>query len=627
LALTALFVLACGRSASRDRPDALLVTIDTLRGDRWGCLGDVQARTPVVDRLARRSLLVPEGRASAPITLPSHATILTGLPPVSHAVRDNGIFRLAPQSGRMLAEALGERGWATAAFVSAYPLGERFGLDRGFLHYDAFLGGEDGGDEAHPFPERTAGEVLGRVRRYFDRGRAPAPDVPLFSWVHFFDPHAPYAPPEPWSDALAGDSYRGEVAYTDRILGALLFELAQRRPNIPRRIVVTSDHGEGLGEHGEGTHGLLLRASTIRVPIVIDDGRRAPALHPTPESLDRVAGTMLRILGLDRELLPDAAPPIESGAGARPALSETMYPWTNFGWRALRSWESEGWKLVHGETDRLYRPLEDPGEVHDLAATHPDVVARLRRELLEEWARRERSAFETMGESLEPADVDALRSLGYAAGSVDAIMHPERGFESGPDPEPRVGIVDEVNRAITLHEQGESAQASAILRGLVARDPSNRLAWQYLGRTSLAEGDAAAARDACRRALELGPNPVDVHLDLARAERVLGNADAARTALEAALRADPRSYLARRALAQIALDEGDTATALRVMEEAVEFRPRSSEAQASLAELYERLDRPQDALARWRRAAELDSSGPVGEKAGRAIARLAPGGA
>ncbi len=628
LALAVLAFLACGRPGSRPKPDALLVTIDTLRGDRWGCLGDAKARSPVVDRLARRSLLVPEGRASAPITLPSHATLLTGMPPVSHSVRDNGIFRLATTAGRTLAEALQDQGWATAAFVSAYPLGRRFGLNRGFQFYDSFLGGDEEPEEleaSHPFPERRADEVVARVRRYFDRGRAPAAGTPLFCWVHFFDPHAPYDPPESWTAICAGDAYRGEVAFTDRILGELLAELEHRRPGVERRIVVTSDHGEGLGDHGEETHGLLLHSSTIRVPIVIADGRRSSALHATPVSLDRVAGTILSSLALDPGFLPDAAPPIE--AAALPALSETMYPWTNFGWRALRSWESEEWKLVSGETDRLYRTKDDPGEQHDVAAAYPDVVARMRRDLLEQWTRAERSALETVSESLPDADVDALRSLGYAAGSVEAIEHPERGFEEGPDPEPRVGIVDEVNRAITLHERGESARARDILRAVVSRETRNRLAWEYLGRATLAQGSAAQARDAFHRALELGSNPVDVHLDLARAERALGNVAAARAAFETALAMDARSYPARRALSEIALNEGKTDVALRLMEEAVRIRPRSSDAHAFLAELYERLERPEDALARWRRVAQLDSLGPIGERARRAIARLEPGGA
>jgi tetratricopeptide (TPR) repeat protein len=501
-------------------------------------------------------------------------------------------------------------------------------LDRGFQFYDSFLGGEEEPDEleaSHPFPERTADEVVSRVRRYFDRGRAPAQNVPLFVWVHFFDPHAPYEPPAPWTAICAGDAYRGEVAYTDRVLGALFAELEDRRPGVERRIVVTSDHGEGLGDHGEETHGLLLHASTIRVPIVIADGRRSAGLHGPAVSLDRVAGTMLSCLGVDLGLLPDAAPPVE--AAARPALSETMYPWTNFGWRALRSWEWEEWKLVSGETDRLYRPKDDPGERHDVAKNHPEVVARLRRDLLEEWTRREQSALETVSESLADSDVEALRSLGYAAGSAQAIEHPERGFEEGPDPEPRVEIVDEVNRAVTLHERGESARAREILRAVVSRETRNRLAWEYLGRASLAQGNAAQARDAFRRALELGPNPVDVHLDLARAERALGHVAAARAALEAALALDARSYPAKRALSQMAMDEGKTDVALRLMEEAVQIRPRSSEAHALLAELYERLERPEDALARWKRVAELDSLGPVGERARRAIVRLEPEGA
>lgn len=253
------------------------------------------------------------------------------------------------------------------------------------------------------------------------------------------------------------------------------------------------------------------------------------------------------------------------------------------------------------------------------------MTARLRRELSQEWARREAQAFEVAGDSLGAADIEALRSLGYAAGSSSKARVSNRGFTEGPDPETRVEVVDAVNRAITLYEHGDLAQSSAALRGIVSSDPRNRLAWEYLGRATLAAGDPGAAQEAFRRALELGPNPADVHLDLARASRELGDDAAARVALENALLADPRSIPARQALARLAIDEGKTEIAQKLLEEAIRMRPRSAELHASLAEVYERLERREDALSHWRKAAEIDPRGAAGERARAALVRLGEG--
>jgi Flp pilus assembly protein TadD len=369
-----------------------------------------------------------------------------------------------------------------------------------------------------------------------------------------------------------------------------------------------------------------LHASTIRVPIVLADGRSKSAIISNPVSLERIPGTLLAALRLDRSLLPDAAAHLE--APTTPSLSETMYPWTNFGWRALRAWESEGWKLVQGVTDRLYRVAEDPQEANDAASRFPEVAERMRRELREEWARREGLAYASVADTLSPADVDALRSLGYAAGSSSGSSDASvRAFRAEIDPESRIALVDRMNLAITLFEEGDAAEASVVLRELVEVDPNLRQAWEYLGRSELARGNAAGSRDAFRRALDLGPNPVDVWVDLARAERQLGDNKAERAALEAALAADPRSVPARQALSRLALEEGDPDRAVRFLKECVEIRPRSGALHASLAQVYESLGRSSDARVHWTRAEELDRGGPIGARARAALARIEEQGA
>jgi arylsulfatase A-like enzyme/Flp pilus assembly protein TadD len=595
------------------------MTVDTLRGDRWGCTGDPVARTPFVDRLARRGLLAFEGRAPAPITLPSHATIMTGLAPVSHGVRENGVFRVGPTTAKTLAEALREGGYSTAAFVASYPLSARFGLDRGFEHYDDFFGGTEG-ESMGQFRERTASEVVARVRRHFDRGRAPAIEVPFFLWIHFFDPHAPYAAPLPWNAAVGGDAYRAEIASTDRAMTRLLRELELRRPGRRWTVFVTSDHGEGLGEHGEASHGVLLHSATLRVPFVASGGKQKPALVATQFPLEQLPGTILKILGMQPSLHPEAAPPL--GERARPALSETMYPWYNYGWRALRSWEDGEWKLVSGVTDRLYRTSEDPQEDRDVAALHPDLVKKMKSALAAEWDRRQSFAFDASRDSLSSEDFEALRSLGYAAGSAMESKTTDEAFASGEDPQSRIHTVDRLNLAITILGEGNSGEAARILEEETSSDPSSRLAWEYLGHARLLLKQYIPARECLQRALRLGRNPSSVYLDLAEAERYLDNVEGERRALQGAVAVDPRSIPARLSLFRIALQEGNREEALRLLEESAKMRPRSESTQMNLAQYFEMVGDREKARQHWQRALELDPEGPVGQRARQALAQL-----
>ena len=607
--------------ATPDRtPDVLLVTIDTLRADRWGCLGNPAVRSPCADRLARGGLLAFEGRAPAPLTLPSHTSMMTGLSPAQHGVRDNGIFALPPDGPPTLASVFQANGWTTAAFISAFPLARRFGLDRGFDTYDEFLrGGED--DEGFTqMRERTADDALARVSRYFER-RRPDPSRPLFVWVHFFDPHAEYRAPAPWPALSPRAPYDAEVAYVDRALGRLGAILDDARPGRTRRLVVASDHGESLGEHGEATHGVLLHTATIRVPIVVRDERYAPRLLGTPAPLETVARTTLDLAGLHAGLDSAAAPDLAAFAG--PVHAETLYPAFNFRWRGLRAWEEGGWRLVASVRDRLYRTDTDPAETNDVAAENPEIVARLHRTLESEWP--EGGAGALLGaRSTSPEETDALRSLGYLGGSGPGPGSIDELFRTGPDPEAQVGLLDAVNLGITRLDAGDAAAAESTLARVVDADPGNRLAWEYLGRAQLARNELTAARTTLQRTLALGPNPSAVYLDLARVERELGDPDAAWKVLERALRADPNSMVARQEMSRIRMERGDVPGATRLLEEAVEVRPRSAPTRAALARLYEAAGRKDDAAQQWRRVLELEPDGPIAADARGALGSTAP---
>ncbi len=597
--------LGLGLSCAAPKPPAtnvLLVTIDTLRGDRWGCLGDPDARSPVADRIARGGLLAFEGRAPAPLTLPSHASMMTGLTPAQHGVRDNGIFALAPDRGITIAEALRAEGWTTAAFVSAFPLARRFGVDRGFDVYDEFLGGGES-EGTGGLRERTAGETVERVQRWLER-RPPDPKRPVFAWVHFFDPHANYTAPAVWNAALGGRAYDAEVAFVDHELGRLvrLLEIARGR----FRLAIASDHGESLGEHGEDTHGVLLHAATIRVPIVLRADGYVPRLRARPVPLESIARSVLDLAGSQAALDPAAADAVMRFEG--PTHAETLYPALNFGWRALRAREADGWKLIAGAAEKLYRTSDDPGETSNLAASRPDEVRSLREAL--EAAFAAASAATPRDASAE--DTEALRSLGYLSAGGTEAPKIAAAFTHGTDPTEKIHLLRLINLGISRLDGGHAADAESALAQVVEEDPSNRLALEFLGRSQLRQGRAVEARNTLRRAVAKGLNPTPVYLDLARAEREAGDGEGERLVLENALALDPRSMAIRIALARHFAERGRIDQAIALLEEARRRHPKAAEPCVALAQIYGHQGRRKDAEELWRRVLELDPDGPAG---------------
>ncbi|HMB71396.1 MAG TPA: tetratricopeptide repeat protein, partial [bacterium] len=543
-----------------------------------------------------------------------------------HGVRDNAIFRLDAGAGATVAEAFRDAGWQTAAFVSSFPLMSRFGLDRGFSRYDDLLLGSDAAT-GH-FRERSAAGTVTAVESWLagsaeaPGGSAPPdPAAPLFLWVHFFDPHAEYDAPAPWSRLpWPGDrfesGYAAEVAYTDRELGRLLARLDERRGGRPRGVCVVSDHGEGLGDHGERTHGVLLNVSTVRVPVVVRGPEASPGLRVAPVPLAAVPATLLGLADLASDLDPGAAPPLARWSG--PVHSETLYPFFNFGWAGQRRREDGEWRLVAGPVDRLYHAVTDPGEQRDVAAEHPEVVAELRHGLEEEWERRRAAAFEPEPRTLTDEEVEALRSIGYLAGGA-GHGDPEPAFDEGDDPVTRVALVDRINEAITLLED-DPARCLDVMRTVLADDPRNRLALQYSGRAFLRLQRPERARRALERALSVGRNPPGVYLDLAAALRALGRREGQWEALQGAIEADPFSVPARHELAELLIQDGRYAEALPLLEEALEIRPRAARTHFQLAIVYEQLDRREEARQRWERVLELRGDDAVAERARRALA-------
>jgi arylsulfatase A-like enzyme/Flp pilus assembly protein TadD len=581
-------VLIAGCSRKPPAPPAaganvLLVTVDTLRADRFDA-----ARMPRLHALGAEGLVYEEALSSVPLTLPAHCTILSGREPLHHGVRDNGAAAL-PSDVPTLATLLKGRGYATGAFVGAYVLDRRFGLARGFDEYDDHVERLAEGSSVLE-SERRAEVVVAAATAWIARQ-----DVPFFAWVHVYDPHAPYDPPSPFREQHAGRPYDGEVAYADHWLGRLV-DAARGRSSAGLLLAVTGDHGEGLGDHGERTHGLFVYQSTLRVPFVLagpgiprGERRRGPA-----RAVDLVP-TVLGRLGVP-------APPgdgvdlLGPSAAQGEAYAETLYPET-FGWAGLRSYRDRHLKLVDAPRPELYDVLSDPAEAHDLAAARPADVDRLRRALAA--ARQgERTA---TGGPVDPEAAERLRALGYAAGGPPAS--PAAG--SRRDPKDALPLWQSFEAAMDAQGQGRTRDAVALLRDLAARDPGNGTFQRTLASALRRQGSQAEAAHVLGALVETAPGDAHAWHDRSVALAAVGRVDEAVQAEDRALRLDPGLAEAHNHRGILEAGRNRPAEALRSFEAASAVDPNNARAWSNRGNALRALGRLAEAEAAYRRAAEL----------------------
>jgi len=513
--LSPALLVACVREPL---PDIVLVTFDTTRYDRLGASGDARAQTPTLDALAARGVLFERAYASVPLTLPSHTTILSGLEPFAHGVRDNGRFRV-PDEIELLSEILGAAGYDTGAFVSAFVLDPRFNLDQGFAVYGSETRRTSGPLDM-TVPQRPAAEVTDEALAWLADRPASAP---IFVWTHYYDPHLPRRVEPPFDQIR--DEYRAEIAYADAQLGRLLEGIEAVRAGRPTLIVFTSDHGEALGEHSEATHGLLAYDATLHVPLVIagpgvDPGRSAQRVGHVD-----IVPTILAAVGLPvpeplagRDLLAETRRGLAGRALAafrsgseRPDLGyfESLGTHLSLGWAPLRGVRTSRWKYTAEPSPvELYDVQEDPSETRNLADERPEVrdeFARLYDQLLASQPAR----------AAEPRELDAdeahqLAALGY----LDAAV-PDVASGAGFDPRQFVAAHGWVGRARTLAEEGEYARAIDLLETLAEAPAVKSLALRTLAPVYAEAGRRDDAVDAYRRYLELTGAP-EARLGLAR---------------------------------------------------------------------------------------------------------------
>ena len=584
-----ILIAATAVSCARDpRPDLVLITVDTLRPDALGWVAGKNP-TPAIDALAAEGFRFPGAVSPAPLTLPSHTSILSGLSPRRHGVRDNG--QSLAGGLPLLPESLQNAGYRTGAFVSGYPLRRMFGLDRGFDTYQDELATRSDGR----WQDRPAAETTALALEWLRGVKKRDPRQPFFLWLHYYDPHAPYEPPEPLRRPGPRGDYDGEVAAVDAAVATLRRGLNEAFAGRPRLLALTADHGESLGEHGEATHGFFVYDSTALVPLLFHGpGVIAPGESPAPARLVDLAPTLLALLGLPP--LPEtdgislagffdgsASPP-----ALPPALIESLQPFYGYGWAPLQAWRAEDAKWIEAPKPELYDLRADPGEAANLAAAAGAPAGersdRLRRELAAEL--RKPPLAEADG-AADPEAAAALRSLGYAGGGGGGpVRVPEGPAEIAAlaDPKDKARAKALLDLAESSLETGDSLEAMALFDLVLAGEPGNRYALLRSGQTLVRLGRLGEAVAQLERLLAADPGHHEARFELADALGRGGRVDDAIGHWMELLEGQPRRAVAWGNLGALLMKKGELDRAEQALAKASELDGASEVLRRNLAE-------------------------------------------
>jgi len=578
---TAAPIARAGAGEKTPLGDVFLITIDTLRSDHVGCYGYQWIQTPTIDQLAKQGIRFAQAFTPSPITNTSHASILTGLLPSSHGVSDFGVPLTADHS--TLAELLEKRGYQTAAFIGSIILDSKTlapGLDRGFEFYDNFPEKTETKSRWGRL-ERRGMDVVQRAETWLDGHRTG----PHFVWVHLYDPHDPYEPPPPYSERYKDHLYDGEIAFADSALGRFLNYLKEQHWYEGALIIVVGDHGEGLGEHGEDTHGIFLYDSTTHVPLIVklpNEQEAGKVVEEQARTTD-ILPTILELLGipapesLDGTSLKSAL--LGTEAPSRTVLGETDYP-LRFGWAPLRSVRKDAFKFIEAPRPELYDLRSDPGEIRNAYVPWDSTVQKLRKELAKVSAK---AAGKPSAAAVAPSTTDELRALGYlsTADARSSTDVPEPSLL--PDPKDKVEEQNLLHVAMMASEDGQTAKARTALEKLLRLDNRSEIALSQLGRLEMESENYTKAALYLGRACEVNPQNATIAYDYGRALELSGDLVGARHALQASLKLNPKQLAARLLLGQIWLKSNDPKAAEDEFEAALLLQPASAEAQIGLA--------------------------------------------
>lgn len=560
----------------------LVVTLDTTRADRIGAYGFRDIETPAIDRLAREGILFEQTMSAAPLTLPAHSSIFTGLFPPEHGVRDNGGFFLAP-SQVTLATILKKQGLATGAVVAAYVLDGKWGLNQGFETYVDDFELPTGRGFGLGEIRRPGNEVVDRALPWLEKVK----DRRFFAWLHFYDPHSPYEPPEPFKSRYAEHPYSGAIAFTDSQV-ARVIDFLERNGLLDRTVVaVIGDHGEGLNQHDEGTHGFFVYESTMRVPFIIRapfETMRGRRIADPVRSVDLMP-TALDLLGIvaPKGLAGVSLAPLMTGARTTLDLegyAEALYPLHHFGWSELRAWRAGQYKVIDAPRPELYDLGKDPHETTNLYAERRAVadgmIARLR---ARENDTSSRAAAQTSPE-VDPEARARLAALGYVGSFVATVSGPST---NRADPKDKIKLFNLMTDSREIAKDEKSFdRVVAMLNQVVAEDPNVIDAWFNLGNAHFKVGRYEDAIKYFKRALELKPDYDLPVINMANAYRRLGRDDAALAGYEHYLTIDPKNAPVYYQIGEIYLDRNDVSRAEQSFRRALEIDQRTAPARNAL---------------------------------------------
>jgi choline-sulfatase len=566
LTAAALGLAAC--AGPRTHSPVVLISIDTLRADHLPAWGYRGVSTPAIDALTRDAVRFADAYSQYPLTLPSHASFLTGLLPPHDGVRDNIGYALDGKAHPTLARRLGEAGYATGGFVSSYVLRSETGVADGFDVYDA--PGPGPRAQILDLAQRPGAVTVAAARAWLDRERFETSGRPFFLFVHLYEPHAPYAPPEPYRSRYPGRPYDGEVATADAAVGTLLDDLRTRKLYDRAVVALVSDHGEGLGEHGESKHGVFLYRTTLHVPMLIKlpGARRAGVVVDSPVGLVDLVPTLMAAAGLDAPQGLDGIDVLGDRSGAPPPAdrglyAETFYPRLHFGWSDLRAWTEKRWSLVDGPAPELFDLDADPGQTRDVLADERREAARMRAEI----ARYDAPL--APPSAVDSATAAKLAALGYLTGTVAT------GGGRLPDPRTQRDLLAALEAGADAYFAGNDPEALELLRKVLARNPDMRDVWSMVARALDRQGRTQEALAAWDRLLALSTNDPGMALlvgerhlaagDVERA-RALAEVAAGKAKLEHAVASGHASETARRRLALDALAAGSPERAVELLE-------------------------------------------------------------
>jgi arylsulfatase A-like enzyme/Tfp pilus assembly protein PilF len=581
--LTMALSVSSAQAVTGSAPDVYLITIDTLRADHVHCYGDARVQTPALDSIAQEGIRFTQAFTPSPITNTAHTSILTGLLPSVHGVTDFGIplAKTIPT----WAELLKQNGYETAAFIGAVILDSRTlapGLDRGFDYYDNFPSGSN--ESKHwGRVERRGDDVVHRAEAWMD-GHAMKP---RFVWVHLYDPHDPYEPPPPFNQIYKDRLYDGEIAYADSALGHLLKYLKRKNRYNHALIVVVGDHGEGLGEHGEQTHGIFLYDATTHVPLLfkLPVSKKTLAVVEAQVQTTDILPTVLDLLDIaapatlaNRSLRSDFA---EAKGSDRVVFGETDYP-LRFGWAPLRAVRSGGFKFIEAPRPELYDLGKDPGELKNEYEPWNATVQHLRTELTSSAMRPPRVSASSGAASSKT--LNELRALGYL-GPADAKTStnvPE--LSSLPDPKDKIEEQNLLHSAMMSADQGNSQDARSALEKVLQLDPDSSAALRQLGELEFKAGEYRRAADHFSRVRKAHPDDAYAALYQGKALDQLGDEQGARSALEAAVTSSDRQLDARVLLAHVDLKLGERSAAEDQFDAVLLLDPANHDALLGLAQ-------------------------------------------